>query len=92
MIFDFFSWFFTEQWVVLFLLRKPWLLGYLCSILLCLNFRIFFSKGHQGMTQIGWFDILIISNVISLLSISLDLARKKKKWSGISYFINCSCL
>jgi len=48
-------WLFTEQWVVLFLLRKPWLLGYLCSIPLCLNLRIFFSKGPQGMIETGWF-------------------------------------
>ena len=53
-------WIFTEQWVVLFRLRKPWLLGCLCSIPLCPSFRIFLNKSHQGMsmTERDWIVLL----------------------------------
>ena len=41
----------VEQWVVLFLLRTPWLLDYLYLVPPYHNFRVFSSKGPQGMSD-----------------------------------------
>ncbi|XP_054807987.1 uncharacterized protein LOC129310146 [Prosopis cineraria] len=40
-----------EQWVVLFLLRMPWLPDYLCSVPLCLKFRLSCAKTPQPVAS-----------------------------------------
>lgn len=48
------NWIYLEQWVVLFPLRRPWLLDYLCSNLPYHKFKNFLKRGPQSMLN-TWF-------------------------------------
>lgn len=48
------NWIYLEQWVVLFPLRRPWLLDYLCSNLPYHKFKNFLRRGPQSMLN-TWF-------------------------------------
>jgi hypothetical protein len=69
--------------VVLFLLRRPWLPGYLCSILPFPKSRTFLKRGPQGTR-----DILIKHGLTCLLNKGeLDSLIKKRIIFCINFYV-----